>query len=211
MKNKIFIGITSVALFMTSCGDADSGKEGEGEKDPNGQQDPRTSNEADLTGLREFDMTPYDLNAIIYIPEKYYTDENQEQKFEQPVITHNEGEAEWTITMKSDKNFNLVITDWGDIAQSVADKKQQHVDENTIYDYKYEEETEEYMLYSRVLKSENTTLEDVDMTTLPTHHCYVVKVIDGMYITGETNTMGDFYKVSAKTMMNCVRGMKSTL
>jgi hypothetical protein len=206
MKKFILPALLGVALIFNSCGETTT----ETDEPENTNPDQVTTSGVDLKGLREFDMSPYDLNVIIYVPEKYYTDqEAQVEKFVQPTITHNEGEALWDITMPGEKHFHLVIEDWGDIKQTVADEKKVHVDQNIIYDYVYTEEGEDYMLFSRLLKSENSTLEDVDLSKIPTHHFYVVKQIDGYYITAKSFSMQDFHMVSAKTMMNCARGMKS--
>lgn len=205
MKKYILPIFFGVALILNSCG---SGEEATTEDPQDGTE--VVSSEVDLKGLREFDMSPYDLNVIIYIPETYYYDqEEQADKFVQPTIEHNEGEAQWDITMPGDKNFHMVIEDWGDMEQSIAEEKLAHQDQNGIYDYVYNEEGADYMLFSRVLKSDNTTLDPEDIKTLPNHHFYVVKNIDGYFITAKTNNMQDFYQISAKTMMNCARGMKS--
>lgn len=196
-----------VAVAMTSCGD---GSSEEGQQTNNDSTDV-VSSEVDLTGLREFDMSPYDLNVILYVPEKYYHDvDEQVDKFVQPVIVHNEGEALWDITMPGDKNFHMVIEDWGDMEQTIASEKKIHMDQNDIYEFVYNEEGADYMLFSRLLKSDNTTLDPEDMNAMPNHHFYVVKQIDGYYITAKTFTMQDFFQVSARQMMNCARGMKST-
>lgn len=206
MKKFILPLTFGAAVLMTSCG---------GEDPNNGEHNGTDSvtvesTDVDLTGLREFDMSSYDLNVILYIPEKYYLDqEEQVEKYVQPTITHNEGEALWDITMPGDKNFHMIIEDWGDMEQSIASEKTIHNDQNDIYDYVYNEEGADYMLFSRILKSDNTTLDPEDVKSLPNHHFYVVKNIDGYYITAKSYTMQDYYQVSARTMMNCARGMKS--
>lgn len=207
MKKFILPLVLSVAVAMTSCGGEDPS---EGEHSGNDTTEV-SSSDVDLTGLREFDMTPYDLNVILYVPEKYYHDvDEQVDKFVQPVIVHNEGEALWDITMPGDKNFHMIVEDWGDIEQTIAMEKEAHQDQNDIYDYVYNEEGNDYMLFSRVLKTDNTTLDPEDIKSLPNHHFYVVKQIDGYYITAKSYTMQDYYQVSARTMMNCARGMKSS-
>ncbi|CAG5076296.1 hypothetical protein [Parvicella tangerina] len=206
MKKFILPLALGAVVALSSCGDG-GGEESEAEE---GDSTVVASTEVDLTGLREFDMSPYDLNVILYIPEKYYHDvEEQVDKFVQPVITHNEGEALWDITMPGDKNFHMIIEDWGDIEQTIAMEKQAHKDQGDIYEFVYNEEGDDYMLFSRVLKSDNTTLDPEDVKSLPNHHFYVVKQIDGYYITAKSYTMQDYYQVSARTMMNCARGMKS--
>ena len=205
MKKYILPILLGGAVLLNSCGTDESA-----EKDPNETGDTIVSTEINLNGLREYDMSEYDLNVIIYVPEKYYKDQElQVEKYVQPTINHNEGEALWEITMPGDKHFHMILEDWGDMKQTIADEKVIHKDQNIIYDYVYNEEGEDFMLFSRMLKAENSTLEDVDLSSIPTHHFYVVKQIDGYYITAKSYTMQDFHQVSAKTMMNCARGMKS--
>lgn len=207
MKKFILPLALGAAVAMTSCGGGEPAEGEHGEGDSTAVE----TTEVDLTGLREFDMTPYDLNVILYVPEKYYHDvDEQVDKFVQPVIEHNEGEALWDITMPGDKNFHMIVEDWGDIEQTVPMEKEAHKDQNDIYDYVYNEEGDDYMLFSRVLKTDNTTLDPEDIKSLPNHHFYVVKQIDGYYITAKSYTMQDYYQVSANTMMNCARGMKSS-
>lgn len=207
MKKYILPIFLSGAVLLNSCGGDTPEENG---TSGGGDSTQVESSEVNLTGLREFDMSEYDLNVIIYVPEKYYTDQElQVEKFVQPTIKHNDGEALWDITMTGEKHFHMVIEDWGDIKQTVADEKIVHTDQSDIYDFVYEMEGENYMLFVRKLKSENTTVE-TDVSQLPMHHFYAVKEIDGYYITARSFSMQDFHQVSAKKMMNCARGMKSS-
>jgi hypothetical protein len=197
--------ILPIALFttmgMVSCGEAETENSGEAVTT-------ETTTEVDLTGLREFDMTPYDLNAIIYVPEKFYTDENQEQKFVQPDIEHNDGEALWIVTIPGDKNFKMEIEDWGAKEQTVALEKLEHQDKTDIYEFIYSEEGADYMIYQRVLKSENTTLNPEDLKGMPNYHFFAVKFIDNGYVTFKTHTMEDYRLPTVRQMLNCARGAK---
>jgi hypothetical protein len=204
MKKTILAGLFFVSTFIISCGSDASTSDNTGEN----SDSLAAKTEIDLTGLREFDMTPYDLNAIIYIPEKFYMTEEQEQKFVQPEIKHNDGEALWIITIPGDKYFNLEIEDWGTMEQSIATEKADHLDKGNIYDFVYTEEGEDYMIFSRLLKSENTTLSKEDLQGMPNYHFYCVKFIDNSYVTFKTNPMDDYRLPSVKQMLNCARGTK---
>lgn len=204
---KIFVStILFTSFIMASCGTDAATTDGT----TDGKDSTLEATEIDLTGLREFDLTPYDLNAIIYIPEKYYTTESQEQKFVQPDIEHNDGEALWIITIPGEKYFNIEIEDWGTVAQSIATEKADHIDKGNIYDFIYTEEGADYMVFSRLLKSENTTLSKEDLQGMPNYHFYCVKNIDNSYITIKTNPMDDYRLPSVKQMLNCARGMKAS-
>jgi hypothetical protein len=202
MRNFIFPIALFSTVFMASCGgDAETTNDAE-------NVTVVESGEIDLSGLREYNMTPHDLNAIIYIPEKFYTDENQEQKFVQPEIEHNDGEALWIITIPGDKNFKMEIEDWGSKEQTVALEKLEHQDKTDIYDFIYSEEGADYMIYQRVLKSENTTLSPVDVKGMPNYHFFAVKFIDNGYVTFKTHSMDDYRLPTVRQMLNCARGAK---
>ena len=52
-----------------------------------------------LHGLRAVNLNENELDIQIYIPEKYYDDEDGYPRFIQPIITHNLGEARWEVTL----------------------------------------------------------------------------------------------------------------
>jgi len=208
MKKIIFPIALSVLLF--SCG--------EDKKDANHTKDTTTKEEVatpkepevDLSELRDFDMSPYDLEATLFIPKKSYMISEDEEGVEDPIVEHNEGEAYWNLSMRSDKNWNITVEDWGDEEKSIALEKEIHKENADVYDYKYIEEGKDYLLYQRALKLGGTTIEmdEKAASKLPNYHFVVVKKINGNYITIKSNDMGEFRKISAKKMLNSARATK---
>lgn len=204
MKKLFYLLALPSLLMMNSCG--------EGEKTDNDTPetvDTTVTEVIDLKGLREFDMSSHELNAIVMIPEKYYKDEENVEWFVEPTITHNEGEAKWEITLDGDKHWHMVIEDWGTEERNTAIEKTEHEDQKDIFDFNYEEEGENYLLYSRILKSDNTTIDESEAQAMPNYHFYCVQKIDGSNIVFRSFEMGDFRKITAKQMLASARASKT--
>ena len=162
----------------------------------------------DLKNLREFDMSDYDLEATIYVPEKHYMISEEEEGLEDPVVKHSEGEAYWELTMRSDKNWNITIEDWGDEVKTIALEKEIHKETEDVYAYTYIEEGDDYLMYQRSLNSGSTTLDEKTASKLPNYHFVVIKKINGVYVTIKSNDLGDFRKLSVQKMLNAARAIK---
>lgn len=162
----------------------------------------------DLSELREFPMSDYDLEAILFIPQKHYIDADEKDQLEDPVIDHAEGEAFWDLSMRSDKTWKITVEDWADEEKTIALEKEIHQETSEVYDYNYIEEGKDYLLYQRALKSGSTTMDEKTASKLANYHFVVVKNINGTYITIKSNDLGEFRKVSAEKMLNAARAMK---
>jgi len=162
----------------------------------------------DLKNLREFDMADYDLEATIYVPEKHYMISEEEEGLEDPVIKHSEGEAYWELSMRSDKNWNITIEDWGDEEKTIALEKEIHNETTSVYAYNYIEEGDDFLMYQRSLNSGSTTMDEKTASKLPNYHFVVIKKINGVYITIKSNDLGDFRKISVQKMLNAARAIK---
>ena len=207
MRNVFYLLSISSVLFISSCGEENNTT---GENDNNSDSTVvETSGELDLKGLREVDLSDYDLDVKVMIPEKYYKDEDGVEWYVQPEIKHNEGEARWEITIPGDKHWDMVIEDWGDEKYDVAKEKLEHEDQKDIFDFIYEEEGPDYMLYSKLLKQENTTISPEDAKQLPNYHFFVTKQINGSWVIARSAEMKDFRGVTARQMLNAARAMKS--
>lgn len=202
---KIYFTLALATVFA-SC---ESGKT----EQPNEKEEIKVTEEikepaVDLSELREFSMADYDLDATIFIPENHFMISEEEEGLEDPVVTHSDGEAKWHLTMRSNKNWNITIEDWGDEVKSIALEKEINKETSEVYDYNYIEEGNDYLLFQRALKSGSTTMEEKTASKLPNYHFVVVKNINGNYITIKSNDMGDFRKISAKKMLNAARAIK---
>ena len=165
------------------------------------------TDELNTKGLREFEMNEHELNAIIMVPEAF--DENNH--YIQPNIKHEEGEARWELTIESNKRWHMVIEDWGEDDCSIAVEKADHLDKSDIFDFIYDEEGEDYILYSKVLKSDNTTLNEKDAKMMSNYHFYCTKKIDGSNVVIKSFEMGDFKGVTARQMLTSARLMKENI
>jgi hypothetical protein len=140
-------------------------------------------------GLRPFSLEKYDLNLSIMVPQVVDGEDNVID----PQVIHNMGEATWTIVM--DKNFHIVIDDWGNEKQTTEMEKKRN--DEGFFVYSYEEETPEYLFYSRKLGTNEAGSESGGSF----YHFFVVKEINGMYYTVKSNRMSDFYKDKARIML----------
>lgn len=162
----------------------------------------------DLSELREFPLTDYDLDATLFIPENHFMISEEEEGLEDPLVIHSEGEAKWDLSMRSNKNWSITVEDWGDEEKSIALEKEIHTETSEVYDFNYIEEGSDYLLYQRALKSGSTTMDEKTASKLPNFHFVVVKNINGTYITIKSNDLGEFRKISAQKMLNAARALK---
>lgn len=202
---KIYFTIALASLFA-SCESDNSEQPKEKEKTEVTEENKEPA--VDLSELREFAMSDYDLEATIFIPENHFMISDEEEGLEEPVVTHSDGEAKWDLTMRSNKNWSITIEDWDDEEKTVALEKEIHKETSEVYDYKYIEEGSDYLLYQRALKSGSTTMDEKTASKLPNYHFVVVKNINGTYITIKSNDLGEFRKVSAQKMLNAARAIK---
>jgi hypothetical protein len=158
-------------------------------------------NEINTDGLREFSMADYELNTTIYIPELYYKDDEDLPRFTPPDIIHNDGEARWEIKVPGNKYWHLVIEDMGKESFGVKKELEEHEYQKVIFDFKYHEQTDNTLLYSKILKSGNTTLDDKAIALLPNYHFYCAREINGSHIVFRSHEMVDFRKPTINKMM----------
>jgi hypothetical protein len=159
-------------------------------------------------GLREFSLEDYELNVTIYIPELYYTDEDDLPRFTPPEIIHNDGEARWEIKVPGNKRWHLVIEDMGKQPFGVNKELEEHEYQKGIFDFKYHKKTDDILLYSKILKSDNTTLDDKEIALLPNFHFYCARSINGNNVVFRSHQMRDFRKPTVNKMMSSAMNAK---
>lgn len=153
-----------------------------------------------LKGLREFSLKDYELDITIMIPEKYYTDEDDLPRFIQPIIIHNDGEAKWEVKMPGDKYWHLIVEDMTGEKTSVVKEKEQH-SYTDIFDYVYHIENDTQLLYSKILKSENSTLDSTEIEKLPNYHFFCNRLINSYNIVFRSFQMKNFRRLTVKKML----------
>jgi len=208
MKKVIYILTVPALFFISSCGETEEGGEGSGTE----VDSTVVEADLDLSKYREYDMTDMELNAVIMIPKTYHKEEDEDgtpvDKFDQPEILHNDGEARWEIRMPGhdDRYWHMVIEDWGEDERNVAIEKEEHENQKGIFDFIYVEEGDGFIRYSKVLKTDNTTMTESAAKNMPNHHFYCVKMIQGSYVVFRSFEMGDFRELSIKQMLTGARG-----
>jgi hypothetical protein len=166
--------------------------------------EPKTVVVNETKGMREYDMRNHELDIHVWIPEKFYNDEDDLPRFVNPIISHNEGEARWEITVPGDRHWNMVIEELGEDSTSISDEIERH---STIpfFSFNYEDVGDEQMIYSRLLKSENTTLDSSEIELLPNYHFYCSRNINGYHLVFRNHEMKDFRKITIKKMLASAR------
>ena len=216
--NKLLYILTIPSLFfISSCGGEAATEDGtQTTAVPIAEELVSTDGETqfDPKKYREFDMSQFELNATIMIPKTYHKEDDKDgtpvDRFDQPDIVHNDGEAKWKIRMPGhkDRYWHMEIDDWGDKVQTIEMEKKQHEDKKHIFDFIYFEEGDGYVRYSKVLKSDNTTISEADAKGMPNHHFYCIKNIGGSYIVFQSYRMDDFRELSVKEMLVAARETK---
>jgi hypothetical protein len=153
-----------------------------------------------LKGLREFSLKDYELDITIMIPEKYYTDEDDLPRFIQPIIIHNDGEAKWEVKIPGDKYWHLIVEDMTGEKTSVVKEKEQH-SYTDIFDYVYHIENDTQLLYSKILKSENSTLDSKEIEKLPNYHFFCNRLINSYNIVFRSFQMKNFRRLTVNKML----------
>ena len=159
---------------------------------------------SETKGMREYDMRAHELDIHIWIPEKFYNDIDDLPRFVEPEVNHNEGEARWGITVPGDRHWNMVIEELGEDSTTISDEIERH---STIpfFSFNYEDVGDEQMIYSRLLKSENTTLDSSEIELLPNYHFYCSRNINGYHLVFRNHEMKDFRKITIKKMLASAR------
>jgi len=216
MKNLLYLLTIPTLFFISSCGDETAPVEPGKIDIPIAEDSVTTEGETqfDPKKYREFDMAAFELNAVIMIPKTYHKENDEDgtpvDRFDKPDIIHNDGEAKWEIRMPGhkDRYWHMEIDDWGEKVQTIEMLKKEHKDQTNIFDFIYFEEGDGYVRYSKVLKSDNTTISEADAKSMPNHHFYCIKNIGGSYIVFQSYRMDDFRELSVKEMLVAARETK---
>ncbi len=188
----------SLIIFLTSCQTSS----------PNEKntiiEEKKTEIINETKGMREYDMRDHELDIHVWIPEKFYNDVDDLPRFVDPIINHNEGEARWEITVPGDRHWNMVIEELGKDSTSISDEIERH-SSIPFFSFNYEDVNDNQMIYNRLLKSENTTLDSSEIELLPNYHFYCSKDINNYHLVFRNHEMKDFRKITIKKMLASAR------
>jgi hypothetical protein len=168
------------------------------------QKKKKIENINETKGMREYDMRDHELDIHVWIPEKFYNDVDDLPRFVDPIINHNEGEARWEITVPGDRHWNMVIEELGKDSTSISDEIERH-SSIPFFSFNYEDVNDNQMIYNRLLKSENTTLDSSEIELLPNYHFYCSKDINNYHLVFRNHEMKDFRKITIKKMLASAR------
>ena len=115
MKNLLYLLTIPTLFFISSCSDETApGDDPEKKDGPIAEDSVLTDEETkfDPKKYREFDMAAFELNVVIMIPKTYHKEDDEDgtpvDRFDQPDIVHNDGEAKWEIRMPGHKDLSLI-------------------------------------------------------------------------------------------------------
>lgn len=156
----VFIGFTAISLFFVACGGNENAKN-------------QPEIEEDLFEFQKFSLMNYGLNATIMLPDETA---NIGASLK-PEVKHDEDGFKWEIEVGA--NFHLIIDDFGEEKNKVADQKRK-LKALDIFEIKFLVEEKDFIVYESTLKVDG---EKASPITAPkphvSFHVYGQKVIDG--------------------------------
>lgn len=191
-KIKYFFLIIPVVTLFTACGGDDA--------EVLGQQDQEIVIDEDYYEFQTFDMSPYDLPAYISLP-----DETANIGASKPEVRHTEDDIYWTINVGP--NFQMIITDCGDIKDLMKTEKELLSQiQNFKLDYIVDEQ--DLILYKRTLIVEGS--EKASPTVGVEHvsyHVFGTKKIGGFNYTFKSRPEG-YEKGLIELMAKSIKSIK---
>ncbi len=157
-----------------------------------------------LHGLRAVNLNENELDIQIYIPEKYYDDEDGYPRFIQPNITHNLGEAKWEVTLPGKSRWHLVIEENVDDSSTILDELDR-LKSFDFFSYNIIEQTDSSLVYTKSLNVENTTLDSLEMVKNAYYHFLCKRKINGFNLTFKSAEMKDFRKPTVDQMLTSAK------
>ena len=151
-------------------------------------------------GFRSVNLAENELNINLYIPEKFYEDEDGFPRFIQPNIKHNLGEARWEITLPGHRRWHLVIEEMGKDSSGVLEEieRLKNID---FFDYNFHVKTDSTLIYSRSLKANKTTLDSTELIKSANYHFYCNRIINDYNLVFRSYEMKDFRKITTDKML----------
>ena len=157
-----------------------------------------------LHGLRVFNLNEHELDIQIYIPEKFYDDEEGYPRFIQPIITHNLGEAKWEITLPGKSRWHLVIEENLDDSSTIQDELDRLMGFE-FFSYNVVEQTDSSLVFAKSLNVENTTLDSLEMVKNAYYHFLCKRKINGFNLTFKSAEIKDFRKPTVDQMLTSAK------
>ena len=195
--NTLFYAFVSFIFLSVSCSENPDKKSMESSVTEVLVADP-------LHGLRAVNLNENELDIQIYIPEKYYDDEDGYPRFIQPIITHNLGEARWEVTLPGKSRWHLVIEENVDDSSTILDELNR-LKSFDFFSYNIVEQTDSSLVYTKSLNVENTTLDSLEMVKNAYYHFLCKRKINGFNLTFKSDDMKDFRKPTVDQMLTSAK------
>ena len=195
--NTLFYAFVSFIFISVSCSENPDKKSMESSVTEVLVADP-------LHGLRAVNLNENELDIQIYIPEKYYDDEDGYPRFIQPIITHNLGEARWEVTLPGKSRWHLVIEENVDDSSTILDELNR-LKSFDFFSYNIVEQTDSSLVYTKSLNVENTTLDSLEMVKNAYYHFLCKRKINGFNLTFKSDDMKDFRKPTVDQMLTSAK------
>ncbi len=192
LRFKYFILLAPILAFLTGCGG--------GNEEVIDSTDQEIVIDEDYYEFQTFDLSPYDLPALISLP-----DETANIGASKPEVKHTEDDIYWTINVGP--NYQMIITDCGDIKDLMKTEKEllEQI-QNFKLDYIVDEE--DLILYKRTLVVEGT--EKASPTVGVEHvsyHVFGTKKIGGFNYTFKSRPEG-YEKGLIEMMAKSIKSIK---
>ena len=195
--NTLFYAFVSFIFLSVSCSENPNKKSMESSVTEVLVADP-------LHGLRAVNLNENELDIQIYIPEKYYDDEDGYPRFIQPIITHNLGVARWEVTLPGKSRWHLVIEENVDDSSTILDELNR-LKSFDFFSYNIVEQTDSSLVYAKSLNVENTTLDSLEMVKNAYYHFLCKRKINGFNLTFKSAEMKDFRKPTVDRMLTSAK------
>jgi hypothetical protein len=185
--------LISTSLLLSSCSES---------AEPSHVEEPSTQTlEPNPThGFRTIDLSEHELNINLYIPEKFYDDEDGLPRFVPTNVKHNLGEARWEITLTGDKRWHLVIEELGADTSGVS-AEMERLKEVDFFAYNFEIISDSTLVFNRYLKAEKTTLDTTNLVQNANYQFYCNRVINGYNLVFKNYELKDFRKLTINKML----------
>ena len=153
-------GLTCICMLFSACGGGDEDKN-------------QPELVEDFFEFQKFNLKGFGLNATIMLPDETANIGASTR----PEVKHDEDGFKWEIEVGP--NFHMIIDDFGEEKNKVADKKRK-LKELDIFETKFLVDEKDFIIYESTLKVDGEKASPItDPKPHVSYHVYGQKVIDG--------------------------------
>lgn len=179
MKTIKYLGFATLLLSLIACG-GNTSTEKENSEETISQEAGTEKN--DLTGMHQVDLSAYNLNASMYVPD--------DSKGKTTIATSSWG----SIEISNGNTFALEIVPFG---MSLAEKKEELAGD-LVYTIEYLKENDQLIVYKKSIKDSETEAE---------YHFFMNVEIDGEIVEIKNSMEGSFSQRNIEKMVESARSL----